>query len=32
MEIMEEVEEEEKLEEAEDKEAIAGGCRIRWCG
>jgi hypothetical protein len=32
MEIMEEVEEEEKLEEAEEKEAIAGGCRICWCG
>jgi hypothetical protein len=32
MEIMEEVEEEEKLEEAEEKEAIARGCRMRWCG
>jgi hypothetical protein len=30
MEIMEE--EEEELEEAEEKEAIAGGCRICWCG
>jgi hypothetical protein len=32
MEIMEEVEEEEKSEEVEEKEAIAGGCRICWCG
>jgi hypothetical protein len=28
MEIMEE----EESEEAEEKEAIAGGCRICWCG
>jgi hypothetical protein len=32
MEIMEEVEEEEESEEAVEKEAIAGGCRICWCG
>jgi hypothetical protein len=32
MEIMEEVEEEEKSEEVEEKEAITGGCRIHWCG
>jgi hypothetical protein len=30
MEIM--GEEEEELVEAEEKEAIAGGCRICWCG
>jgi hypothetical protein len=27
-----EIIEEEELEEAEEKEAIVGGCRICWCG